>query len=158
MNAPAPNWRFEAVVAELAQVINDEHYWDCSNHEARDGSCSHDRARAVLAYLHGAGLTHWGSGVNPMPAPPDGSGDPYALRLMGEFWHPVGERTEQEIELGIRNYHWVPGVLAVHGGYPGKGETAVRTFLDDLTGEQIGHLVPVLRAVLAELDPPTTRG
>lgn len=159
MNAPAPNWRFEAVVTELAEVIHDEHLWECTYNLSCDGTtCAGDRARAVLAYLHGAGLTHWGAGINPMPAPPDGSGDPYALRLMGEFWHPVGEQTEQEAELGIRNYHWVPGVLAVHGGYPGKGETAVRTFLGELSKEQVSRLVPVLRAVLAELDPGVDHG
>lgn len=50
MTTPVPNDRFEGVVAELAQVINEEHYWDC-DHEERDSGCGHDRARAVLAYL-----------------------------------------------------------------------------------------------------------
>lgn len=149
------NERFEGVVAELAQVINDEHYWDCSNHEVRETFCHHDRARAALAYLHGAGLIWWGAGLNPIPPLSDGMPDPYALRLMGEFWHPA-EQTPDDVELGVRRYHWLPGVLAVHGGYPGRGETAVRTFLGDLTKEQVGHLVPVLHAVLAKLDPPTT--
>jgi hypothetical protein len=156
VSAPAPNDRFHGVVAELAQVINEEHSWDCL-HENRKTFCGHDRARAVLAYLHGAGLIWWGSGINPIPPLPDSAEDPYALRLMGEFWHPVSEQKPEEAEAGIRRYHWLPGVLAVHGGYPGKGETAVRTFLDDLTKEQVGHLVPVLRAVLAKLDPEVDR-
>lgn len=151
------NERFEAVVAELAGVIHDEHLWECTYSLSCDGTtCASDRARAVLAYLHGAGLIFWGAGRNPIPPLPDGALDPYALRLMGEFWHPVGEQTPEETEFGTRSYHWLPGVLAVHGGYPGRGETAVRTFLDDLNKEQRGRLVPVLQAVLAELDPPTT--
>lgn len=157
MNVPAPNWRFEAVVAELAEVIHEEHVWECGYSLSCDGvTCAADRARAVLAYLHGAGLIWWGANTNPIPPLPDGALEPYALRLMGEFWHPVGEQTPEEAELGIRNYHWLPGVLAVHGGYPGRGETAVRTFLDDLTKEQIGHLAPVLQAVLGKLGPPAT--
>lgn len=150
-----PNDRFEGVVAELAGVIHDEHLWECTYSLSCDGvTCASDRARAVLAYLHGAGLIFWGAGRNPIPPLPGGVLEPYAVRLMGEFWHPVGEQTPEEAEFGTRRYHWLPGVLAVHGGYPGRGETAVRTFLDDLNKEQRARLVPVLQAVLAELDPP----
>lgn len=84
------------------------------------------------------------------------SSELYALRLSVEFWRPVGERTPEEAEAGIRNYHWLPVVLATRAGYQDRPEIAVRTFLDGLTKEQTGHLVPALRAVLAELDPPTT--
>jgi hypothetical protein len=152
---PDPNWRYEAVVSELARLIEGEHHWDC-DHEERGSFCGPDVARAVLAYLHGAGLIHWGAGINPMPPAPDGT-DPYALRLGAEFWHVAAEPTADEVETGARVYHWLPGVLAVRAGYRSSAvEPVTRTFLDALTGEQRGHLVPMLRAVLAELDPPTT--
>lgn len=146
-----PNPRFEAVVVELADLIHDEHLWECTYKLPCEGTtCASDRARAVLAYLHGAGLIYWGRGANPMPSRPEGR-EPYAVRIQAEFWTSTGEQTEAEAEKGIQNYAWVGGALAVRSGYPGKVDTPTATFLDGYTQQQRDQILPMLRALVAEL-------
>lgn len=147
------NQRVEAVVGELAELIHDGHLWECSYNDPCEGTtCASDKARAVLAYLHGAGVLFWGQGHSPMPRPPEGATEAYAVRVMAEFWHPI-ERTPDDIEHEITRYHWVPGTLAVISGYEGeRATTAPRTFVDELTPEQVAHLRPLLRTLLNTLD------
>ena len=156
MNAPASdptNERFEGVVAELAELIHDGHLWECVDDQPCQGTtCADDKARAVLAYLHGAGLIYWGRGVNPMPSRPDDR-EPFAVRVQAEFWSSTGEQTPEEQAAGIQNYLWVGGALAVRSGYPGKTQTPTRTFLEPFTAEQRAQLLPVLEALVAELNP-----
>lgn len=49
--------RLEPVVATLAEIIHDEHLWECTYSLSCDGTtCATDRARAALAYLLDSGL------------------------------------------------------------------------------------------------------
>lgn len=148
--------RFEAIVLELADLIHAGHTWDCANppEECPGVDCGMDRARAALAYLHGAGLVYWGRGVNPMPSRPD-EREPFAVRVQAEFWSTTGEQTPEEAAAGIQNYLWIGGALALRAGYPGKTDTPTRTFLDDFTEQQRAQLLPLVRALLDELSPAT---
>lgn len=141
------NQRVEAVVVELARLICEDPD-DCSDVIA----CSGDKARAVLALLHGAGVLTWGTGHSPLPRPPEGGKQAYAVRVGAEFWHPV-ERTPDDIEHDVTRYHWLPGVLATAAGYDHEGVAdQVRTFVDDLAPEQVEKLRPMLARLLATLD------
>lgn len=152
--ADAVNQRVEAVVAELADLIHDGHVWECANppDECPGTDCPSDKARAVLAYLHGAGVLVWGRGHSPLPRPPEGGKQAYAVRVGAEFWHPV-ERTPDDIEHDVTRYHWLPGVLAVAAGYDQERITdQVRLFVDELTDEQADTLRPILWQLYNEID------
>lgn len=149
----AVNVRVEAVTRELADLIQDGHLLSCDGDGPCTGpDCADYKARAVLAYLHGAGVLAWGQGHTPLPRPPEGGKQAYAVRVGAEFWHPV-ERTPEDIEHDVTRYQWLPGVLATAAGYDQEGiADQVRTFVDDLAPEQVAKLRPMLRTLLATLD------
>lgn len=147
------NQRVEAVVAELASLIEEGHLLACDGDGACSGpDCADKKARGVLAYLHGAGVLVWGQGHQPLPRPPEGAAEAYAVRVMAEFWHPI-ERTPEDIEHEVTRYQWVPGVVAVASGYDSERVgPATRTFVDELTAEQREKLRPMVWTLLNELD------
>ena len=149
------NTRVEAVTAELAALLgsDDSHMPECGCDTVMlEPRCFDAQARAVLAYLHGAGVLTWGSGHSPLPRPPEGGKQAYAVRVGAEFWHPV-ERTPDDVANDVTRYHWLPGVLATAAGYDAEGITnQVRTFVDDLAPEQVAKLRPLLAVLLAALD------
>jgi len=142
------NQRVEAVVAELADLIRDDHTWECHDPEVcGPDACAREKARQVLAYLHGAGVLYWGQGHQPLPRPPGNAKQAYAVRLTAEFWHPL-ERTPQDVAADVTRYAWLPGVVAVASGYDHERiSEKARTFTDELTGQQaqlLRHLAWVL--------------
>jgi hypothetical protein len=137
------NQRIEQVTAELAALLrsDDSHMPECGCDTVMlEPGCFDTQARAVLAYLHGAGVLTWGQGHSPMPRPPEGAKEAYAVRIGAEFWHPI-ERTPDDIEHDVTRCHWVPGVLATAAGYDGEAITdQTRTFLDELSPQQVRML------------------
>jgi len=136
------NQRVEAVVGELADLIGAGHTWDCANppEECPGTDCASVKAREVLAYLYGAGVLYWGQGHQPLPRPPEGAAEAYAVRLTAEFWHPR-ERTPQDLAAEVTRYAWLPWVVAVASGYEQERiSEKARTFTDELTGQQAALL------------------
>lgn len=141
------NQRVEAVVVELARLI-------CEDPDTCPDvmTCSGDKARAVLALLHGAGVLTWGTGHSPLPRPPEGGKQAYAVRVGAEFWHPE-ERTPDDVANEVTRYRWLPGVLATAAGYDRERITdQVRLFVDELTPEQVATLRPILWQLYSAID------
>ncbi len=155
-----PDKRLEGIVAKLAEVINEEHSWDCI-HENRESYCSHDRAQAAFDYLRDAGLLRKGYFAPPIPATETG-----LVMTLREMADDLRARIAYDRARGVvvhdahlwRSLGWGVGLLGTHLRHPSEAVAALFNvpiwrptqdelawFRDGFTGQREGFGRPMIR-------------